>query len=663
MSRFLRLLLAGVCAASQLILRSTASALPAFETPGLSPLPGTEAARMLAIHQAEANRPVRPDLHSATASWLAADFQSLGTPPWQIDHQDITVDLTPGKSLLNIKIVIQIKANQKTDQLSFLMGGVSSVSWTYNGAALPVENQAVSGYSLLAVTLPQALTATNTGEFVVQASATLDCSPVGIGLHPCGLAGTYNYVTFFNYYLSSGDQQHSPFTSTLHVIAPAGQMAAAPGMPKGSEKLADGRNVWHFEQVERTDNAGFAIAQYVPMDAKLGTGAPLRIYATGQFTKYISNMRDLTIDVVKWYGDRFAPFPWPALNLIQVDNSFGGGYSPLSGIFMSRDEFAGEPKVGMWQSVVELAAHEIAHQWWGNFVEPMSSGDVSLSESMAEFSSCQYTETHLGNRSQVIRNNVSYMYQVPSKNDVALGAQSVHNSPYYVQIVYYKGAVVFDMLRQLVGDDIMAQGLTAYTKKFGRDYAKVDDLRVVMEQAYGKKLDWFWQQWFVKKNFIHAELAGRVVQEGGQLVLRLRIAQPADKLLRFVVPVTLDYRGGKSEVQKVEVPGTESVFVAQLPLTERPIRVRFDIQRTQLRQFSTGTPGDFNMSGLTDGADLVELALRHGRAIVVKGKNGQDHFFPDTSWNELYDLNPDGHVDDADIEALDGYVGTVGEEF
>jgi aminopeptidase N len=449
---------------------------------------------------------------------------------------------------------------------------------------------------------------------------------------------------------------HSPFTSDLHVVTPAGLIAAAPGALMGTEKLADGRVVTTFHQIERTDNAGFSLAPYKPVDGKLDTGAPLRVYGTAGYAKYLPAMRDLAIDVIATYGKLFVPFAWSSLNVIQVENDFSGGYSPLSGVFMLRDEFVGSPGDNGWQGVVELAAHEYAHQWWGNLVAPQTNADVALSESLAEYSSCFYTEQKLGNRSQVIRDNISYMYQVPAKSDVALGAQGVTQSEYYVQIVYYKGGAVLDMLRHFLGDDVMAKGLSIYATDFGRDFAKIDDLRVSMEKASGQDLAWFFSQWFTKKLFIHAELSGQIVEVNGKPVLRLKVHQ-TEKALRFVVPVSIDYRAGKTVVVPVDV-NAKVDFVTELPLTDWPVRVRFDVQRTQIRQFATGTPADFNLSGLVDGADLVELALRHGRAVVVTMKQGGgEHFFADTSWNELYDLTADGRVDNDDVEALLGAVG------
>lgn len=657
-----------------------AFAAPRQVWPQIQQLPVAEdspSAKRFAGHHAEAaHRPrqvgVQQLAQGGPWSWYAADFASLVTPPWAIEHQDITVDLNAAKSTLKTTLVLTLVFNEPTEQLQLVTGSVTKAVVTAADGT-PVESKLtqLNGMSLLGVTLPQAASPTDKLQLKVETQATLDCSPEGIGLLPCGLGATYQWVTFHRYYLQAALAGHAPFTSDLHVITPADRLAAAPGLLSGSELMEDGRKVHHFKQIERTDNAGFAVADYEALEGKLEGGQPLRIFTAGKFVPYADNILGLVQDVTSWYGERFAKFPWSSLNIIQLDKDFGGGYAPLSSVFMYRDVFGAQPGTGFWQQTVELTAHELGHQWWGNYVEPYSVGDVALSESLAEESSCWYTEKTLDSRSQLIGNHLSYLYTVPPTQDVAVGSQNVYNSAHYVAVVYHKGSAVLDMLRAMIGDEAMAKGLALYAKSFGRDYARLDDLRKAMEEASGQKLSWFWQQWFNKTGPIRAEVAGRLVNNGGQWAVRLRFAQPAQgnspsapAPKRFSVDVTIDYADSTQDVIAVEIaPVGDEPVIAEVPVKAQPVRVRLDVQRKLLRMWATATPGDFNFSGLVDGADLVELALRHGRAVRVIGKSGQEFFFSDTAWNELYDLQPDLRVDMLDVDAFSGWVGTEAEQF
>jgi len=659
-------------------------AMPAQAAPGRKlfadferlPLdPESPYARTLAAHRAEAaHRPAQlaPSLRQPTfldvdpsLGWSAANFSALGKPKWEIVHQDITVDLNAATSELKTTIAATVRAYQPTVALSLLTMGASSLKVeAKDGTAIKVSSNNFSGYTAISIDLPAPLTLETDWVFTTNATAKLNCSPQGIGLLPCGVGGTYQWVTFHRYYLTPSASR-SPFKSTLHVVTGATKVAAAPGIPMGSDTLADGRKVWHFEQPERTDNAGFAIAEYVQATGKLVQDKPLRVFTTNKYATSAKNMVDLATKVVGVYSTDFGEFPWPGLNLMQLENNFGGGYAPLSGIFMYRDVYAASPGTGYWYATTELAAHEIAHQWWGNLVEPATNGDVALSESLAEFSSCLYTEKYMETRSQIIRDSLSYLYRVPASEDMPVGAQGVYGTPSYVEIVYHKGAAVFEMLRNEIGTDNVLKALKQFAVEYNRDYATLDNLQAVAQNVSKKDLSWFWNQWFDKKGAIEAEVAGRLVTgaDGGYLV-RLRFHQTMAKPFRFTVPVTVDYAAQKSEVKLVEVnPKGEATTVVEFAVPARPVRVRLDVQRSVIRKFATGTPGDFNLSGQVDGADLVELALRYGRAMRIKAKNGQEYFFSDSGWNELYDLQPDRRIDLADVDALDQWVGAVAEEF
>ncbi len=641
----------------------------------LPPEPDSAYARTLAAHQAEAaHRPAQlvPTLRQptfldvdATLQWTSANFSALGKPKWEILHQDITVEILPASSELKTAIVATVRAHQPVDSLSLLTMAVSAIKVeAVDGTPLKVSASKMGGYSGLSVELPAPLTPEVDWKLATTATAKLNCNPQGIGLLPCGIGGTYQWVTFHNYYLTPA-ASHSPFKSTLHVVTAANKVAAAQGIPTGSDTLADGRKVWHFEQPERTENAGFAVAEYVQNTAKLVNDKPLRVFTTTKYASSAKNMVELATKVVGVYSADFGDFPWPGLNLMQLENNFGGGYAPLSGIFMYRDVYAASPGTGYWYSTTELTAHEIGHQWWGNLVEPATNGDVALSEALAEFSSCLYTEKYMETRSQIIGDNLSYLYRVPANEDMPVGAQGVYGTPSYVQIVYHKGAAVFEMLRNEIGTDHVLKSLKQFAVEYNRDYASLKNLQAVAQNVSKKDLSWFWNQWFDKKGAIEAEVAGRLLVDAeGGYVVRLRVHQTAAKPFRFTVPITVDYAALKSEVKLVEVnPKGEATTIVEFAVAARPIRVRLDVQRSVIRKFATGTPGDFNLSGQVDGADLVELALRYGRAMRIKAKNGQEYFFSDSGWNELYDLKPDRRIDMADVDALDQWVGTVAEEF
>ncbi len=638
--------------------------LPALD---VEPLPGTSFAARSAAGHAEAEFRRAQHNPALEQPWYgAANFAATAGNPWNIVNQDVTCDVDAATPALTTDIIVTVRANKAgmTD-LGFYVPLADSVSTTTeDGTAIPNDFAALgTDAGILTLHLAQPLPTDADIKLRILRKAKLTCGAQGVGLMSCSFDSDFASVVLYDYDLRPSDFAHAPYASDLHVITPIGKVAAAPGLPSGPSTLPDGRLVWHFKQIEPTSNAGFSIGAYKPFVTPAAGGFPnIRIYSLAAVAGNAPDMTKLAQDVLTFYGKNFVPFPWKELNMIQLASNFGGGYAPLSAAFLLGDAFGLAPTDPPWEEMAQLISHELAHQWWGNLIEP-SGGDVSLSESLAEFSSCFFTETTFQNRSQIVTNNLSFVYSVPAANDMALTSAAVYNSPKYFDIIYHKGSTVLDMLRRELGDDVMDAGLQEYVKEFNHDFAHVANLRAALEKASGRDLSVFFEQWFNRPGAIHAELAALVTADGAGWKIRLRIRQLDDKTRTFKLVVTVVYQDGKTQdfTQEV-VPGDDGSTIVELATTQVPLRVRVDSQRLLLRAFSLGTPGDVNLNGLCDGADLVDLALRNGHKIMAKHQT-QTFFYPDVNWDELCDITGDYAINPADATALEGWVGTQAEAF
>ncbi|MCO4762898.1 MAG: hypothetical protein KC502_15390, partial [Myxococcales bacterium] len=246
-----------------------------------------------------------------------------------------------------------------------------------------------------------------------------------------------------------------------------------------------------------------------------------------------------------------------------------------------------------------------------------------------------------------------------ANQDRAMQASNVYGSSKYVQIIYHKGAVVFDMLRRELGDEEMFKGLTKYAADYNRDYARVIDLQVAMEQSSGRKLGWFFEQWWKRKGGINIELSGRVDPiAGGGWMAKLRIKQLTTKPFRFKLPVRVTYADGTTEDRIEEVAAGDGLTIVSFKV-DKPVRsLRPDISRHLLRRFQILTPGDVTLDGLVDGMDLMETAFRTNRAVFYN-----NYFYPNQLWDELFDSKPSHRIDADDVDVVVTNAGGQAVEF
>ena len=65
----------------------------------------------------------------------------------------------------------------------------------------------------------------------------------------------------------------------------------------------------------------------------------------------------------------------------------------------------------------------------------------------------------------------------------------------YSRIVYSKGALFFQALRDEIGDEAFFKALQEYYLDFQFDIAKPDDLLNIFEDVSGRSLDGFFEKW------------------------------------------------------------------------------------------------------------------------------------------------------------------------
>ncbi len=651
-----------------------AQKIPAFlEGADMPTWPGSPLAQRRAWQDREAAQAHRtlPGQTDATAALRAANFANLAASSWTVMDQDITVDLDVKNSQVTTDSVLTLHVTDAGVK-SLMFYGDNGETWTASTVDdLPLTTTtgtlgtANSSYT---VALPVAATPNTDLLLKLHRVVKLSCGQGFMGFLQCNTSGTYHWMAGSVGAMPYNDG-HTPFTCKLHIKTGMLEVAAATGQPKGVDILPDGSKLWHFEQPERSEhNDAFAVAAYKMFEGKSADNQPIRVYTTNNYSGNASTIAKFVSDVLAFYGTHMAKFPWTNLNMIQLSDQFGGGESFLMGVFAIESVFDGAPDNNGWEETNSLLSHEIAHQWWGNFVAPQGLGDVCLSESMAEFSSCWYTETALGNRAQILTNNLSFAYTVAITEDKPVNSAGVYSAAKYVDIIYHKGSVVLDMLRREVGDTVMTQALGDYAATYGRDFATVAQLRAVVEKASGQDLAWFFTQWFSRVGLIHAQVSARPIQhDDGTWSVRVRVVQPADakiKPYRFHLPVHIETIANAPIDLVMEIQAVaDTPQVQEFPVPSAPLRVKCDWQRQLLRKFVVGTPGDVNLSGLVDGADLIDMAYRQGRGVVHTYGSGKTFFFPDTAWNELYDLTTDGLVDGGDAAALNDWFGTEAEEF
>jgi hypothetical protein len=210
---------------------------------------------------------------------------------------------------------------------------------------------------------------------------------------------------------------------------------------------------------------------------------------------------EATARAIRYYADRFGPFPYTQLALTQLPGRESQGWPGL--IFLSsyafltpaeREEFHETPVQTLLEQL--LPAHEAAHQWWGDLITWATYRDQWFSEGLANYCSLMALQERNPAGFRLVMEK--YRRDLADKNKdggflkdagpVTLGTRLLSSQfpEGYEAISYGRGTWLFHMLRSMMQD-----AEDAGRKEPGRkavEDAFVRSLRKVRERYAGKAI-------------------------------------------------------------------------------------------------------------------------------------------------------------------------------
>ena len=194
------------------------------------------------------------------------------------------------------------------------------------------------------------------------------------------------------------------------------------------------------------------------------------------------------------YSRHFAPYPFRKMDVAAAMLLNRGMEYPtlnMLGTDLYRRDRA---------SLEFLTVHEVAHQWWYSQVGNDQVNEPWLDEGLAEYSTYFYYEDVYGQpvAERLLQNRwvIPVNYARGQGLDAPLGLPAFEYSSHnYETIVYGKGALFFDALRQRLGDARFHQALRAYLEQYKYRIATGADLQRVIEETSGESVDDLFTTW------------------------------------------------------------------------------------------------------------------------------------------------------------------------
>jgi aminopeptidase N len=236
----------------------------------------------------------------------------------------------------------------------------------------------------------------------------------------------------------------------------------------------------------------FAAGQYINRNLRYHN-YELQLYAMPGSEKRLEAYAELTGRVLEFYTKQYgAPLFGNRLVVVQIDDESLDTYSGPGMIFLSSKMFDTTRPVPE-----EKLQREIAYQWWGQTVGLKSFDDAWLSQGLAEWSAFAFRETTLsaGGLDAAQREQQERALTFEQTASIARAPSALDDqSAAYQSIVFYKGSMVFRMLRETIGRDNFDR-LRMFLENYRAKNASIDEFEKLANQVSNESLRYFFAQW------------------------------------------------------------------------------------------------------------------------------------------------------------------------
>jgi aminopeptidase N len=277
------------------------------------------------------------------------------------------------------------------------------------------------------------------------------------------------------------DGAASLFPSNDHPRDPASFRVSVTA-PSDLEVISIGRLVAATSEGDRTTTVWEStepVATYL-LPLAIGAFDVVELDATVDMDVYLYEGSDGIGDFVQqpamleFFESLFGPYPYDHLGGIVVDST--------ATIAL---ETQGIPTYSRDLSYEDVIAHEIAHQWFGNYVRLDDWSDIWLKEGLASFAELLWAEHNHG--LERYTRQVDGIYGLLVEDPQAHPPAAPEREEMYSGSVYWRGAFTMVALRDLVGDEPVFALLRAWIDRYGGGTATTADFLELVEERLGSE--------------------------------------------------------------------------------------------------------------------------------------------------------------------------------
>ena len=279
--------------------------------------------------------------------------------------------------------------------------------------------------------------------------------------------------------------QASKSASVVNIVT-LDEIRSGAARPKGSS----GMLTWKFAAKNVRDVAWAASPEYL-WDASSWNGILAQAFYRPTAVEPWKDAADMTRMSIEEYSTRWFKYPWPQMSAVE---------GPISG--MEYPMLIMEAKSDDKYDLFNVITHEAGHNWFPMLVASNERvymwQDEGFNTFINTFSEAKrYPER--GDQMGRALGERSYVEGAMKANaDVPIDVMPDRINPGALGLAaYVKPSVGLQLLREeIMGHEAFDDAFRAYVQRWAFKHPSPADFYRTMEDVGGKRLDWFWREWF-----------------------------------------------------------------------------------------------------------------------------------------------------------------------
>lgn len=367
---------------------------------------------------------------------------------------------------------------------------------------------------------------------------------------------------------------------------------------------------WKIEQPYSNYLTSIVVSETAPVEQNF-EGVPVYNYGYTKETKEVAATVKNLPATMKFFSEiTGVKYPYPKYSQAFVED-FGGGMENISSTTQIEEMIHDERELLDTDSE-SLQSHELAHQWFGDYVTCRDWGQIWLNESFATYLQAMWTEK--------LKGHEEFLYtDVRGNQNDTIGTWNSGNrrpivTKYYADkdalfdtYAYPGGGSVLHMLRKHLGDTLFYRSLNHYLTSNAHQPVSTEDLRIAIEEATGQSMDWFFDQWLYRMGHPIFEVTQSYDDTAKKLTLNVKQTQkidltneyPQTAYFQTYVDVEIDGR-----IERVWLkPQETNTFT--FDSAAKPKLVNFDYEGTLLKEMKFEKSTDELLYQMANDKDVI----------------------------------------------------------